>query len=329
MNMTTEQKLPDADQLANMADLTEDERAALLIDDDDGTPAPEHVDSTDDNDDQDDNENDDQDDSGAAGKEQPGNADGAAAAAGDDGAAAAGRDDGAAAEAAADEQGATPVQTAPVLVAQVPADLDAKLAEIATKKDALITAFDDGDITAKEYQVQLDAIGKEERKIERDVDKAQLAAEMDQQRQQNDWVATVNNFIANTDYSTNQRLHRALDMEVRDVAVSEEGKTMNGLQILQRAHANLVDANLVDAGLVKAASGAAPAAAVIPAKAVAPKVAKANLPPNLAHVPAAAVEDTSDGRYATLDRLANSDPLAYEAQLAKLPESERAAYLAA
>lgn len=319
--MTTEQKIPDADQLANMADLTEDERAALLIDDDDGTPAADHTDTPDD-DDQDDDENDNKDDAGADGKDQSGDADGAAAAAGDDGAAAAGRDDGDAAEAAADEQGAAPVQTAPVLVAQVPADLDAKLAEIATKKDALITAFDDGDITAKEYQVQLDAIGKEERKIERDVDKAQLAAEMDQQRQQNDWVATVNNFIAGTDYSSNARLHRALDMEVRDVAVSEEGKAMNGLQILQRAHANLVDA-----GLVKAASGAAPAAA--PAKTVVPKAAKANLPPNLAHVPAAATEDTSDGRFSNLDRMASSDPLAYEAQLARLSESDRAAYLAA
>lgn len=320
--MTTEQKLPDADQLANMADLTEDERAALLIDDDDGAPAAEHTDTPDD-DEQDDDETTNQTDAGAAGKEQPGDAAGAPAAAGDDGAAAAGRDDGDAAEAAAsDEQGGTQVQTAPVLVAQVPADLDAKLADIATKKEALITAFDDGDITAKEYQVQLDAIGKEERKIERDVDKAQLAAEMDQQRQQNDWVATVNNFIANTDYSSNPRLNRALDMEVRDVAVSEEGKTMNGLQILQRAHANLVDA-----GLVKAASGAAPAAA--PAKTVAPKVAKPNLPPNLAHVPAAATEDTSDGRFSNLDRMASSDPLAYEAQLAKLSESDRAAYLAA
>jgi hypothetical protein len=315
MNMTTEQKLPDADQLANMADLTEDERAALADTDGDDEQG---------NDNQDDNENHEDGDEGEGDEDQPGDDAGAADAAGDDGAVAAGRDDGAAAEAVTDEQGGTPVQTAPVLVAQVPADLDAKLAEIATKKDALITAFDDGDITAKEYQVQLDAIGKEERKIERDVDKAQLAAEMDQQRQQNDWVATVNNFIAGTDYSSNARLHRALDMEVRDVAVSEEGKTMNGLQILQRAHANLVDA-----GLVKAASGAAPATAVIPAKGAVPKVAKPNLPPNLAHVPAAATEDTSDGRFSNLDRMASSDPLAYEAQLAKLSESDRAAYLAA
>lgn len=308
--MTIEQKLPDADQLANMADLTEDERAALAEPDEDGAQG-------DDNDNQDDDENDEDGNEGKGEEDQQGDDAGAAAAAGDDGAAAAGRDDGDAAEAAAgDEQGGTPVQTAPVLVAQAPADLDAKLAEIATKKDALITAFDDGDITAKEYQVQLDAIGKEERKIERDVDKAQLAAEMDQQRQQNDWVATVNNFIAGTDYASNQRLHRALDMEVRDVAVSEEGKAMNGLQILQRAHANLIDA-----GLVKAAAAA-------PGKPAA-KAAKPNLPPNLAHVPAAQISDTGEGRYANLDRLAGSDPIAYEAQLGKLSDSERAAYLAA
>ena len=88
-------------------------------------------------------------------------------------------DDAAAAAAAATEEVETteaPQQSAPILVAPPPEDATAKLAEIDSKKDALLTQFDDGDITAREYQKQLDALAKEERSIERAQDRAELAA---------------------------------------------------------------------------------------------------------------------------------------------------------
>ena len=41
------------------------------------------------------------------------------------------------------------------------------------------------------------------------------------------------------------------------------------------------------------------------------------------------MNDTDGGRFAVLDRLAATDPIAYEDALAKMPEAERNAYMAA
>ena len=277
--------------------LTDEERAALL--DEDGT-------------DEDNESGDDQDN-----EDEGGDADGADDADDADDAVNAGRDDGEPADDQGGEPGAAPQQAAPVFVAQAPADADVKLAEISTKKEELITQFDDGDITAKEYQQQLDALGKQERQIERDVDRASLAGDMEQQRQQNDWVTTVNSFLeVNKDYASNPRLHRALDLEVRDVAMTEEGKAMNGAQILAKSHANLIEA-----GMIKASGKE-------PGKSAAGKPPRPNLPPNLARVPASESNDTSGGRFASLDRLATTDPMAYEDKLMSLSDADRRAYLA-
>lgn len=285
--------------------LTDEERAALAEQDDSqdndttngATDAAETTDAT----------------GGAAGAggaagDGAGDADAAAAAA-----------DGQAAGAAAEQPAGPAQQTAPILIAQAPEDADAKLAEIATKKDELLSQFDDGDITAKEYQQQLDALGKQEREIERAVDKAALAAEMEQQRQQNEWIATVNAFIdSNSQYKDNPRLYRALDQEVRDIAVTPEAANWSGRQILEKAHANLAEAFGFAKEQPKPAVEAAAAAKPAP-----------QIPPTLGRVPAADINDAAGGKYAALDRLADTDPAAYEEAIAKLSDAERDAYMAA
>lgn len=206
---------------------------------------------------------------------------------------------------------------APLLVADAPEDAAAKLSEIATKKEELITQFDDGDITAKEYQQQLDALSKQEREIERAVDKAEIASEMEKQRKYNEWVSTVNGFLdANKMYKENPRLYRALDQEVKDVAATPEAANWDGNQILKKAHENLSEAF----GFGKQA--AADNAGKDTGK------GKKQLPPNLAKVPAADTNDMGAGKYAALDRLAAENPIAYEEHLAKMPDAEREAYLA-
>ncbi len=49
--------------------------------------------------------------------------------------------------------------------------------------------------------------------------------------------------------------------------------------------------------------------------------------PNLGDVPSASATDVSDGRFAVLDRLMESDPVKYEEALAKLSDADRDAYL--
>lgn len=291
--------------------LTDEERAALEGDDGSG--------------DQNDNDQGSGDGANDAGDDGAGGDGGDADAAGngdDTGAAdaAAGRDDGQADASGSDaeqSQGQTS-QSAPLLVVEAPADADAKLSKIAEDKAALLSQFDEGDITTAEYQQKLDTLYKQEREIERAVDKAQIAAEMERQRAQNDWDSTCAAFLdANAQYKENPRLYRALDQEIRDIANSEAGKSLNGQQILDKAHANLAEA-----------FGFSKAPAPKPGDPKPRVVPKPAVPPTLGKVPAAENNDTNGGRFANLDRLSTTNPLAYEDALMKLSDAERDAYLA-
>ena len=205
-------------------------------------------------------------------------------------------------------------QQAPILVAPAPEDAEARLNDIETQKESLLTQFDDGDITMREYQKQVAELDKTVRAIERSQDRAELAAQMDQQRLQNDWVSTCNAFVENNSiYKDNPRLYKALDAEVRELAADPKTANWTGQKFLDEAHGNL-----------KKAFGLAESPAD---KATAKQ--RRELPPNLAKVPASEVQDTNGGRFAVLDRMATSDPVGYEDTLAKMPAAERDAYLAA
>lgn len=253
------------------------------------------------------------DDGGAAGEDD-------AAAAADDAGAGGDAETG---EAAAGQPEGTATESAPILIVQPPADAEAKLADIAKSKEELMSKFDDGDITAKEYQQQLDTLNKQERDIEFDLREAKLAEKMESQRQANEWQSTVSQFISeNPRYNakTSPRMYQLLDLEVRRVATSDEFKTRTdsaaGREILLKAHENIAK----DLGFE-----AAPKQKDTTPK---PKGKSQELPPSLHQVPAADVSETNGGKYAVLDRLASTDPIGYEEALMKLPESERNAYLA-
>lgn len=277
--------------------LTEEERAAL-VDEEGGTDTPTDTDTK---------------DADAAAE--------AAATAAAEAEAAKATTEAAAAAAPADTDTDTtteaPTQSAPLLIAQPLEDATAKLAEIDSKKEALLTQFDDGDITAKEYQKQLDALAKEERAVEMAQFEAGIAAKLEQQRLQNDWNATCNAFVeTHAIYKDNPRLYKALDAEVRELAAKPETAQWSGQKFLDEAHKNL-----------KAAFGFTEDAKAGDTQTQ--QRQQRELPPNLAKVPAANVEDTNGGRFAVLDRMANTDPEGYEETLAKMSQAERDAYLAA
>lgn len=224
------------------------------------------------------------------------------------------------ADGAAEQPTIETAKSAPILVVDAPADAAAKLTEISTKKDELFTKFDDGDITAKEYQSGLDTLNKQELDIELDIREAKLAEKIEAQRQANDWKATVDGFIAkNPRYSPekSQSMYQLLDLEVRRVAGMDEFKNRSdaaaGREILTKAHENIAKDLGFDAK---------------PAAPKAPPTKKPDAIPSLHGTPAADQSDVSGGKYAVLDRLASNDPLAYEEALMKLPDTERNAYLA-
>lgn len=312
--MTTENEL-------GMEGLTPEERAALAEPDTDSTTATqgelEEQAAASGN-----NEPGEGDGADGKGKNTGGDDTGAAAAAGGD-AGTTGKDAGTQAAAAAAEPGqpASAPQSAPILVAEAPADADAKLAEIKAKKDDVINRFDDGDITAKEMQAELDTLGKEERTIERAIDKAQIATDLEEQRKRNEWSGQCNEFLSRPEHAEYEggkgERFEHLNETLMALAKMPRNAGLTGPELLAKAHT-----------LVKAERGEAvtPAATAKGKQQVIPKPA---LPPNLAGVPSAASNDPGEGKYASLDRLQTANPEGYEAALAKMSDAERDAYLTA
>ncbi|QMV33246.1 hypothetical protein KMC51_gp08 [Ralstonia phage Gervaise] len=278
------------------------------------------------------------DDGGAGGDDggQGGGDDGAGAGAGDDAGAGAAGGDGAGAGAAGEGAGAggegdggegddgavdTGTKSMPVYVAEAPEDADTKLKGLADKRAELRKQYDDGDITFDELESARDEITKEEKAIERAQLKAEMAAEMQQQQTVNDWNRDVNSFLdANPEYRASDVRYQALDMMVRKIGGAPEAAKMTGPQVLAKAHEELQKAFGVAAPAKKDEGNG---------KGEKKPPPKVDVPPSLGKLPAAENNDTNGGKYAALDRLLETDPLAHEEAIAKLSASERDAYLAA
>ena len=295
-----------------LASLTDEERAALEEDE-----APTN-DADAENDDEDSQENadagqasEDDGDDAKEGDDQDDAGDDAGDGAGDD--ASSGKDD-------AGQSNAKPTDTAaPLLVAEAPADAQERLKDIGDKKAELSQQFDDGDISAKEYQTGLDTLNKDERAVERAVEKAQLAAEMRQQQEVNTWLGQVRDFTTNDhpEYGSSRVRWMALDTFVKEIGTDKANAGMTGQEILRLAHERVVE----DLG------AAAPTKAA-PKTGRPLKGSKAVPPKTLAKVPASDNADIESSRWSALDRLRDSDPLAHEDKLMKLSENERDEYLA-
>ncbi|WAX26295.1 hypothetical protein [Ralstonia phage p2110] len=208
----------------------------------------------------------------------------------------------------------------PVYVAEVPEDADAKLKGLADKRADLRKQYDDGDITFDELESARDEITKEEKAIERAQLKAEMAAEMQQQQMVNDWNRDVNSFLdANPEYRASDVRYQALDMMVRKIGGAPEAAKMTGPQVLAKAHEELQKAFGVAAPAKKDEGNG---------KGEKKPPPKVDVPPTLGKLPAAESNDTQGGKYAALDRLLETDPLAHEDALMKLSASERESYLA-
>lgn len=211
---------------------------------------------------------------------------------------------------------------APMLVAEAPEDAEAKLADIATKKAELADKFDEGDLTSKEFTAQMDALSKEERTLERAIDKAQIAQDLENQRLTNERMSEINSFLKGVDipHDPKNLRFRVLDAAVRDVASDEANVNLSATEVMQKAY----DLCVSEGALVPKKEAAAPAAK---ATEPAPKAkTPINAPPNLSKLPASEITSTEDNRFAYLNRI--TDPDKREAAFNKLSSADQEAYLA-
>ena len=224
------------------------------------------------------------------------------------------------ADAAADADAAKPQaqerKPRPVFEApDVPADVDDQIAAAKLAKIKLAEKFDEGEITAVEYAKQTEELNDFQRELENKRFKAQLAAESQQSRELDSWEETCSEFLsAHPEISKSKLRYDSFDYAVRLVTGDQANAALTGAQQLEKAYQTWVTELGIQVDQ-PAQSGAKPD----PRK---PKVV-----PNIGSLPAAQANDTDDGKFAYLDRLADSDPLKYEATLAKLSDADREAYL--
>lgn len=227
----------------------------------------------------------------------------------------------AAAEAAAAEAAAA---ADPVVEAEIvpepakyvlpPADLDTKITSVRDEQLALATKFDEGDLSALEYQKQNRALDDQIATLR----ETKLKATMSFDAKVDEWLnVTAPAWLDKHEhYRTNTPLFEQLNEQVKKLQETTFQSNIFDPRIMDVAHARLTE-SFRQMGL--SAPGAAPA------KDKAGRI----IPPNIGGLPQAGEDDLNDGgAFAALDRLMDSDYLAWETKLQSMSETDRDTYLA-
>lgn len=292
-----------------LAGLTDEERAALLEDDEQEGDQEEGADGAD-------TGHDEGDDDGEEGADGDGQDDAGDAGEGDESG-----DDGAGDSDAGDQPEQSRVQQqAPILVADAPEKAQERLQEITEAKKDLRKQYDDGEITFEDYESKVEALDDERLELKLAINTAETAARIAQQQEINAREAEVNNFLSEVGIPRDPKNLRfaTLDVAVRIVANDEANYELSAREILEKAYGLCVEQGTLPARASEKQQDKAPAKP-------APKP-RQPVPPTLAKVPAAAATDTSDGsRFAYIDRI--TDPDKREAAFAKLSPADQEAYL--
>jgi hypothetical protein len=197
-----------------------------------------------------------------------------------------------------------------------PANAEATLNDIQSKVDRLDEAFDLGEITAAEHRAQTRELAAEERSIRDSL----LMAQMSEQAKMQAYQATVGTFLAtHTEYEPGSQMYHFLDTELRRLQNKAITEGRDGLDpaLITEAHQSL-------RALIANSERTTPAepAAKDAAKPQVPP--RRELPPSLGAIPAADMQNVTDGVFAAMQKL---DGLEYEAAFARLSDAQRDAYL--
>lgn len=196
----------------------------------------------------------------------------------------------------------------------VPADVDDQIAAAKLAKFKLAEKFDEGEITAVEYAKQMEDINDFQQDLQNRKFKAQLAAESQQSREMDSWEDTCSSFLSvHPEIQKSKLRYDSFDYSVRLVTGDPANAGLSGEQQLEKAYQNWVSELGIHVDPVQQEQKPAPV--------------KAKVVPNIGSLPAAQANDTEDGKFAYLDRLATTDPLKYEAQLMRLSDADRELYL--
>ena len=189
-------------------------------------------------------------------------------------------------------------------------------------------AYDEGEVSQDDYDAKRDDITRAEAKADfsNDINNASAAAT---------WAAEQKIFFKNFPQFNDESkpgLRAALDAQIERIDAETKG-SMSGYELLNKAR-KAVNTELgfvparADDGDGEQAPAAKPSAKrPVPTREAATKRAIEGAPKTLAEIPNAEDGDTGEGKYASLDALANKGGMAFEQALARLSPSEREEYL--
>lgn len=197
---------------------------------------------------------------------------------------------------------------------EVPADAKDRISNIDTQLDDLAKKFDDGEMTATELRAATKPLEQQRQDLRDQLLKQSLSFDSQVAAWSN---VTVPAFLdKHPEYEPGSVLFDALNTEVKKLQMENDNPF--DATYLAKAHETVQASVRKSLGL--------PA---VPAdKQKKEEKAKREIPPTLGGLPAADMNDANDGgEFAYLDRLADKDPLAFEAALGKLSEEKREMYL--
>lgn len=213
---------------------------------------------------------------------------------------------------AADE----PPEFTPRYVVEAPADADAKLADIDSRKADLRQKLTEGDIGLDEYTAQYDALNGEERTLRDDMLRAKIASEQAEQADRQRWEWEQEQFFnakENAVYK-DKYLLTALDMAIKDLANDPANEGKKGPWFLAEADKMIRERF----GMAKTDKTIDPPNPPRDKQRIQP-------PPTLANMPAAELSETGGGdEFAHLDKL---PPFELEKALARMTEDQQNRYL--
>lgn len=287
--------------------LSDDERAALEDDEADAAPPTGEDDEDADGDDEQDDEastgEDDEDDEGEGDEVDAAGAEGDA-------------DPGVTPPAAPREE--APSEFQPQFTAAVPEDLAARLEGVSQRFGELQQKLEDGEISVADYVVQNQALVDERMALKLAEEQAKWAASQNAAQREQRWKWEVERFYAGEAAAIYKDpiLKAALDVAVRQLDADPANAKRSDAWILEEADRQVRER--MNLGSTQRQSrdrkgGKQPDLS--------------NLPKTLANLPAAELSETGADEFAYLEKLADKDPMAYEAALRKLTPEQEARYL--
>lgn len=205
-----------------------------------------------------------------------------------------------------------------VLNDTLPEDYQQRVDANAEAARELRKKYNDGDISFDEYEDAREKLSDEKQDLREIKMRAEIADQSATVSLQQSWDNTMGVFLEAHPEAISSNVRRsAFDHILREVtAPIMAAGGMPGQAEIDKAYAILAK----EFGFEQKKADPQPE----PKKEPKPDL---KVPPVLGGLPAASATGTEDGRWAQLDRLIDSDPLRYEAELAKLSDADRDAYL--